>query len=339
MNHEILAHLPQVPDVLPPPLVVKPKREEQEYYFRTHSRSFEVLWNCGFLIFGDAPLFPRPLTVSEQVVRSPEYRCDCRLREGDAIRYFCYTLAGAGGITDASGSYVIQAGEAFLVETNNPLASYYYPPEATEPWRFLAFAFHGLQAHVMVRALLQKYGPIYRLPRESRIIQRLMGYEGPQYTPGQTHIHQTQLYEAVELVTELIMALTASRQSGEDTDQSQDLVQQAVAIITADQSADLRVSDVARQIGVSREHLSRLFHSRVGKSPRTFLMEQKIQRACLLLKETNLPIKTIAERLGYTAYPNFSNAFQQLVSMTPREYRRNGNISPWGLGPNEPHAK
>jgi AraC-like DNA-binding protein len=338
MNNELLSQDTEVSDVLPPLLSIKPRREEQEHYFRTHPQTYEVLWNCGFLIFGDAPLFSRPLTVSEQLVRTPDYRCDCKMREADPIRYFCYTLSGQGGITDASGSYVTNAGEAFLVETNNPLASYYYPPSATEPWRFLAFAFHGLQAHVMVRAMLQKYGPIYRIPKESRIIQRLLSFEGPRYTPGQTHIHQMQLYEAIELTNDLMMALTAAHQPADPEDQSQDLVQQAVAIITSGEVADLRVSDVARQIGVSREYLSRLFHSRLGKSPRTFILEQKIERACLLLRETNIPIKTIADRLGYTAYPNFSNAFQQIMRMTPREYRRTGGPSPWSLSPSDTRA-
>jgi AraC-like DNA-binding protein len=213
------------------------------------------------------------------------------------------------------------------VEVDDPQASYYYPPDATEPWHFLAFTFHGLQAHVMVRALLRQYGPIYQLPRESRIIQRLLAYENPPQPPGHTSVSQIELYEGVELVTELLMALMASRQGAERNDHSQDLIQQVIAMITADVTASLRVSDVAQQLGVSREHLSRLCHSRLGKPLRTLMLEQRMYRARRLLKETDLPIKTIAGMLGYTAYPNFLSAFKDVMKQTPYEFRVNGTLT------------
>jgi len=174
-----------------------------------------------------------------------------------------------------------------------------------------------------VRAMLEKYGPIYELPVESRIIRRLLGYEGPRYSPGMTHVHQFQLHEATELVVDLLMSLSASKQAGR-VDQSQDLVQAAVTMITTDPDTALSVNDVARRVGVSREHLSRVFQARLGKSLRTFMLEQKMYRACLLLKETHTPIKAIAEQLGYSAYSNFSAAFFQVMNTTPREYRLRG---------------
>ena len=298
--------------------------EQVQFYYRTHPHTFEVMWNCDFLIFGDAKLFARPLSVAVQVVKGPEYRCDCRLRRGDSIRYFCYTLSGCGVVVDGTGSYRVPPGRAFLIETDNPHTSYFYPEEATAPWRFLAFAFHGLQAHVMVRAMLEKYGLTYELPVESRIIQRLLGYEGPRYSPGMTHVHQFQLHEATEMVVDLIMSLSASKQAGR-VDQSQDLVQAVVTMITTDQDTALSVNEIARRVGVSREHLSRVFQARLGKSLRTFMLEQKMYRACLLLKETHTPIKAIAERLGYSAYSNFSAAFFQVMNTTPREFRLRGN--------------
>lgn len=316
-----------ISDTLPHPRTVAVTHEEVMNYYRVHQQTYEVLWFCKFLVFDDTPLFPRPLSVSAHIVRVPEYRCDCKLRWGDPIRYFCYTLSGTGGITDASGSHVAPPGHGFLVEVDDPQASYYYPPDATEPWHFLAFTFHGLQAHVMVRALLQQYGPVYQLPLESRIIQRLLGYEGSPQPRGQTSVSQIELYEGVELVTELLIALMASQQSVEKNDHSQDLVRQVIAMITEDVTAGLRVNDVAQRLGVSREHLSRLCHNRLGKPLRTLMLEQRVYRACRLLKETDIPIKTIAEMLGYTAYPNFLSAFKDVMKQTPYEFRINGTLT------------
>jgi len=326
MTEEFLNPFPNVSDILPQAILPPPPEEEILAYFRIHPQTFEVLWNRTFLILGEAPLFPRPLSVAGQVVRDPRYRCDCRVRQGDTIRYFCYTLSGTGAISDASGSYRVTAGQGFLVETGNPLTSYWYPEDSREPWRFIAFAFHGLQSHVMVRALLQQYGPVYDLPIETRIIQRLLGFEVPNYSPGQMHVAQLQLHDAAELVTDLLMTLMASKKSVDEANSMSDPVQRAISIITTNETAELRVNDLANQIGISREHLSRLFQVRLGKSLRTFILEQKINRACLLLRETDMPIKMIADQLGYTAYTNFAHAFQQIMLVTPRQYRINGAL-------------
>lgn len=322
----------EIADTLPPPFLDTVTDEEQLAYYRTHPQTYEVVWDCGFLIFGDAPLFPRPLSVSTQIARGPQYRCDCRLRAGDTIRYFCYTLQGAGGITDASGTYLVKEGHGFLAEMDNPLTSYYYPPSASGPWRFLAFAFHGLQSHVMVRALLREYGPVYQLPPESRIVKRLLAYEPPHSPPGQTHITQMQLPEASGLVMELLMALMMSRQSAEESGPGADLVQQAVAMIVSDSDHNLRINDIAQRLDVSREHLSRLCRNKLGKSLRTMMLEQRIHRAGRLLKETDTPIKTIAEMLGYTNYSNFLHAFKDVMEMTPHEFRIRGMLNSAMMG-------
>jgi len=316
-----------IDDFLPQPAVVFVDHDGWASFWKIHAHTYAVNWKCDFLIFGETTLLPRPLEVSGQIATGPEYWCDCKLRGRDPIRYFCYTLSGTGGFKDQTGSYLVPAGHAFLVEGDNPQASYFYPPDATEPWRFLAFTFHGLQAHVMVRALLREYGPIYQLPIESSIITKLLRYESRNYGHANFEVVQIKLYEAVELVTDLLMTLMASKQSHEGTNQAEDLVQQAVSMITADTPQYLRVNDVAKRLGVSREHLSRIFQTRLGKSLRTFMLEQKMRRACLLLKETDMPIKTIATQLGYTAYPNFSHAFEQLIHMTPREFRLTGTMN------------
>jgi len=324
MDHQLLSNNSQIPDYLRQPVKVPINPDEWFAFWRQHSHTYEVIWKSEFLIFDDAPLLPRPGEVLEQVARTKSYWCDCKFREEDQIRYFCYTLSGTGSITDPSGTYLTPPGTAFLAETDNPHTYYCYPADATEPWRFLSFCFYGLQAHVMVRALLQNYGPIYELPLDAPIIERLRSYEGVHYENAQVHLVQMDLYEAAGLVMDLLMSLMASKRAGNLHDATDDIVQQAIKMIMDTNPADLRVNEIARVLGVSREHLSRLFQNRLGKSLRSFILEQKVRRACLLLKETSMPIKTIAEVVGYTAYPNFATTFQKVTKLTPHQYRLHG---------------
>ena len=317
MNEPQSQIIPSITDQLPPLASVFVSPEELAAHGHVHMKTFEHLWRTHFHVLEDAPMMPRPVDVSVQVVRDARYRNDCKYSQFENYRYFCYTLSGVGGFRDSSGTYTLPEGHAFLVEKDNADAAYFYPPEGREPWRFLAVNFNGLPAHAMARALIHKYGPVYALPPDTPIVKRLLGYESASHTITNIHIA-----DGAQMVIELLLALMAAGRASEETDPVIDLVRRAIPMMSTGE--DVAVRDVARKLGVSREHLSRCFQRRVGMSPRQFCLEQRVRRACLMLKDTNAPIKTIAAQLGYTEYSNFVHAFRQVTQMTPSEFRQRG---------------
>ncbi|MEO7716759.1 MAG: AraC family transcriptional regulator [Capsulimonas sp.] len=304
-------------DALAPLATAEVSPEELDGHGRLHFTTFQHLWRTHFHVLEDAPMLPRPVDVSVQVVRNALYRNDCRYSQFENYRYFCYTLSGVGGFNDKSGTYALPAGHAFLVEKDNADAAYFYPPEESEPWRFLALNFNGLPAHAMTRALVKKYGPVYALAPDTPIIKRLLAYEANGHSITNIHVA-----DGAQMVMELLLALMAAGRAREETDPVIELVRRAIPMMSTGE--DVLVQDVARALGVSREHLSRCFQRHVGMSPRQFCLEQRMRRACLLLKDTNAPIKTIAAQLGYTEYSNFVHAFRQVTHMTPTEFRQRG---------------
>ena len=48
----------------------------------------------------------------------------------------------------------------------------------------------------------------------------------------------------------------------------------------------------------------------------------RIERAAALLASTDLPVKTIASRVGYDSEPAFARAFSRMHGTTPTAYRR-----------------
>ncbi|BDI29055.1 hypothetical protein CCAX7_11060 [Capsulimonas corticalis] len=304
-------------DALPPIVAVPVSSEEIERHHRAHSLTYRYLWSTYFHALEDAAMLPRPIHVSVQTVTDARYRNDCKYTQYEDFRYFCYTLSGVGAMSDASGTYLLPQGHAFLLEKDNAEAAYFYPPHGVEPWTFLAFDFNGLPAHAMTRAVVGKYGPVYALSPDTPIIKRLLGYEANGH--GIANIH---VADGAQMVVELLLALMTVGRAREETDPVIELVRRAIAMMGDGEEAV--VQDVARALGVSREHLSRCFQRRVGMSPRQFCLEQRVRRACLLLKDTDASIKTIAAQLGYAEYSNFVHAFRQVTHMTPTEFRRRG---------------
>jgi len=88
----------------------------------------------------------------------------------------------------------------------------------------------------------------------------------------------------------------------------------------------LTTTQLAAEAGLSRAHYSRRFSRITATSPNRFLREQRIRRACNLLKEQDWTIETVAEKIGYSAIYFFSRQFKRMVGRTPGEYR---NLERW----------
>jgi AraC family transcriptional activator FtrA len=84
----------------------------------------------------------------------------------------------------------------------------------------------------------------------------------------------------------------------------------------------LSVDDLAAHLNVSTRTLARRFAGRLGTSPGAWLLSQRVTRARTLLEETDLPVDTIAIRVGLSSAVNLRRRFRDQVGTTPGAYRR-----------------
>lgn len=85
---------------------------------------------------------------------------------------------------------------------------------------------------------------------------------------------------------------------------------------------EITVADLARQVFVSETHFRRLFQKVFGVSPVQFIRQRRIDRACALLRTTDLPIKQVAQNCGFAEDAFFSRVFHRLVGTSPAAYRK-----------------
>lgn len=81
-------------------------------------------------------------------------------------------------------------------------------------------------------------------------------------------------------------------------------------------------SDYAELAGMSPSHFIRCFKADYRVTPNVYLTQLKMEKARLLLRETDLKVQEIAARLGYEDPFYFSNAFKKVVGVSPTGYRR-----------------
>ncbi len=88
--------------------------------------------------------------------------------------------------------------------------------------------------------------------------------------------------------------------------------------------ADLSVGKLAEAIGVSDGHLSRLFKSETDMGINNYLTGYRIKKAMDYLKDVQVKVYEVAEKVGYQDIAYFSNTFKKLTGRTPSDYQNNG---------------
>mgnify|MGYP003411733672 CR=1 FL=1 len=84
---------------------------------------------------------------------------------------------------------------------------------------------------------------------------------------------------------------------------------------------DIKLADLAELIGMSQFHFSHMFKQSIGTSPYQYLLQQRIERAKQLLKQSDRSIMDIAFCCGFNSHSHLSKKFRQLTGMTPKRYR------------------
>jgi two-component system, response regulator YesN len=85
--------------------------------------------------------------------------------------------------------------------------------------------------------------------------------------------------------------------------------------------ADLNVRSLARELGMSTEHLCRVLKRQTGDTFVTLLRRARVRAACHLLESTTLCMKEIAARVGFSSASRFARDFKKVCGISPSEYR------------------
>jgi len=84
---------------------------------------------------------------------------------------------------------------------------------------------------------------------------------------------------------------------------------------------ELTLQTLSATLSMSPFHFAHAFRTTTGLAPHRFLIQRRIDRAKILLCETDMSISEIAHQVGYAHQSNFSVVFHRVTGRTPRSYR------------------
>lgn len=85
---------------------------------------------------------------------------------------------------------------------------------------------------------------------------------------------------------------------------------------------DFSFQDAAGHVGLSVQHLSKMFRRELGITFVDYLTGVRIRKSIELLQDQEMKIYEIAGRTGYSTQHYFSNVFKKHLGVSPAEYRK-----------------
>ena len=87
-------------------------------------------------------------------------------------------------------------------------------------------------------------------------------------------------------------------------------------------SEEIKIAEIAGEVGVHRLHLARTFRRFFGCSPGEYLRQCRIELASNLLLKSKKTLVEIALMSGFTDQSSFTRSFRRHTGVTPAEFRR-----------------
>jgi transcriptional regulator GlxA family with amidase domain len=91
------------------------------------------------------------------------------------------------------------------------------------------------------------------------------------------------------------------------------------------------VARLAGISGVSPAHFARSFKAAFGVPPHRYLLSRRMERACALLRDTDMPIIDIAYETGWDSLGTFGRTFRDITGRNPTDLRDDEKSAPHSL--------
>lgn len=105
--------------------------------------------------------------------------------------------------------------------------------------------------------------------------------------------------------------------------ESDDLIYRTVAYVSSNFNRAFSLNDMAKDLGVSKYVLSRIFSKTFHRNFNQYLNEKRLGYATQRLENTDDTITEICMDSGFESQRTFNRVFKERYKVTPSEYRKN----------------
>ncbi len=191
-----------------------------------------------------------------------------------------------------------------------------------------AVRFDHPAAHYLVRLLPRIICvEVWRSPQMEWIQSalRLMATEARELRPGGETIITRLADIMVIFAIRAWIAENPTAQTGWLSALQDKQIGHAILLIQRSPARAWTVASLADEVAMSRSAFAARFKELVGESPMQYVAWWRMNMALTWLKEKNVPLSELADRLGYQSEAAFSRAFKRFIGVSPGAVRRHGD--------------
>jgi len=225
---------------------------------------------------------------------------------GPAIRthwLLHFVVSGFGCFTIENKTYKISPGEMFVIP---PYVETYYKADKEHPWHYIWIGFTTNEP--LPVQLAEKVC----CPEALSVFDDMKNCT--EFSTGRSAFLCARLWD--------LFALLAGRETPRE-----DYIKKALDCIHSEYMNHITVEEIADRLNLDRTYFSVLFKRTIGKSPKQYLLDFRLNTAATLLVEQKVSVSVAAISVGYSDIYTFSKMFKQRFGIPPKEYRVN-NIIP-----------
>lgn len=265
-------------------------------------------------LFDDVPLF----VVSARSVLGERNAKRLVMRYGCKTWCLQLTTVGTAGAAGSNGVIALNRGDIVLIPPETPFhiergddapswhyyMLYFLPRSHTLNW----FEWGRTREGLLIGRITES-----ELPRWEQVFEELI-----RLRDTQSPIRRELEFNLMEQL--LLRCRGAINLPNQNIDER---VALAKAYIAQHHAQPIQLGDIATAVGLSASRLSVLFHEHVGMTLTDWRNRHRIALAAQWLRESDLPLKEIAKKIGYPDALYFSRVFRRYMGVAPSSLRMN----------------
>lgn len=266
-------------------------------------------------IFLPELLPPDALPIMVQTVGEDTEQETIHRQNGFPAFHAMLSMDGTGILIAGKKSVDVPPGHVFLIAPDQP-HSYY---SKFEQWHTCWVVFYGSEAHEIVSRLnlvKEKPFPLSDMKLFRQYYDQIRACALDNSLKG--------IYEASALCYALLAALSfeVHNQTGNlllrDTERR---LAPVLQFIHDSYTNDIGLDQMAECIGITPQHLCKLFKATLAMTPHEYLQQYRLKKAKELLLDKKLPSRKVGSLCGFHDPSHFCAIFKKQTGHTPKEFR------------------
>lgn len=252
-------------------------------------------------------------------------------RTGKESYLIFYTVAGEGELVQGEQRVTLGPGTALLIDCREPQR--YGTAQTKKSWDHFWVHCDGPGVAALAQVLgaqgVLRPVPVAGVMRDR--FERILSLLPRETTESALELSLSVHRILTRMATTLLQSSVPGEGSGGRRERSRQLIEESAEYIRAHFTQELDLQTLLDRVHLSRSYFMELFRRYIGTTPYNYLLSYRITQAKELLEITDLPVREIALRVGFSDESNFSTRFTRIAGETPRQYRKSaitGQMAP-----------